>query len=177
MLFSPPINSSWVEILPDGHQGTWRTLDAMRYLVRKDVGSGFVTSCVSSILEMARQQGIYDPVAALFLYARDCIRFQEDPPGIEKISDFERTTQAGAGDCDDKSIWLATALLSLDVPVRFVVQSYGQQWDHVFIEFYSWAAWSWIALDPTADGHTGVIAGIGWRQPLNPVGYEMTYSI
>lgn len=177
MLFSPPVNSSWVEILPEGHQGTWRTLEAMRYLVRKDVNSVFVQRCVSTILESARQQGLNDPVAALFFYARDCIYFIADPPGLEKVSDFERTTRAGFGDCDDKSVWLATALLSIGVPARFIVQSYGQVWDHVYVEYWSWSAWAWIALDPTADGHTGLIAGIGWRQPLNPNGYETFYSI
>ena len=177
MLFSPPVNSSWVEILPDGHQGTWRTLEAMRYLVRKDSGSQSVRLCVWSILESARRQGIDNPVAALFFYARDQIRFVDDPPGVEKVSDFERTTRAGIGDCDDKSVWLATALLTLGIPARFVVQSYGQTWDHVYVEFYDWASWGWTALDPTADGHTGLIAGIGWRQPLNPNGYESTFSI
>lgn len=176
------LDASWIEPLPDGHQGTWRTLEAMRYLVRKDYSSSFVRSVVFSILDccvaLKGQLGAYYAVAALFVYARDQIRFVDDPPGIEKISDFQRTTEAGCGDCDDKAVWLATALLSQNIPARFVVQSSGgREWDHVYVDFYDWQRWQWIALDPAADGHTGIVADIGWRQPLPPNGYEARYAI
>ncbi len=169
-----PDNASWVEALPDGHQGTWRTLQVMAFLVRKDYRSPFVRGFVSQLLHRAQR---LRPAAALFFYARDEIRFQDDPAGIEKVSDFEHTTRAGAGDCDDKATWLATALFSIDAPARFIVQSYGQTWDHVFIEYYDFELWQWVALDPTADGHTGLIAGPGWRQPLGPQGHEAIYQI
>lgn len=154
-----------------------RTLEAMRYLVRKDQYSLFVHGIVFSLLAEARQQGIDNSVAALFFYARDQITYVEDPPGLERVADFQRTMESGEGDCDDKVVWLATALINIGVPVRFVVQSYGRTWDHVYCEYYEWALWKWVALDPTADGHTGVIAGIGWRQSLAPAGYEMTFSV
>lgn len=169
-----PVNASWVEALPDGHQGTWRTLQVMAFLVRKDYQSRFVNGFVSQLLHRAQR---INAVSALFFYARDAIRFIDDPPGIEKVSDFEHTTRAGAGDCDDKAVWLATALFSIDTPARFAVQSYGATWDHVFIEYYDFNLWRWVALDPTADGHTGLIAGPGWRQPLGPEGYETTFQI
>lgn len=162
--------------MPDGHQGTLRTLEAMRYLVRKDYRSPYVRSaiqCVWSVFTGPR----CSVVEVLFLFARDCIRYVEDPPNIERIADFRTTTELGYGDCDDKTIWLATALLACDVPVRFVVQSQGEQWDHVFLEYYDWERFAWIALDATADGHTGVTGDIGWRQPLPVTGYEMIYEV
>jgi hypothetical protein len=176
MLFSPPRDASWIEILPDGHQGTIRTLEAMRFLCRKDYKSPFVEACVWGIQEFGRQRGWSD-VDALFFFARDSIRYVEDPPGLEKVADFERTTQSLAGDCDDKCVWLATALLSIDVPVRFVIQSYGRTWDHVYLEYYDWSRLGWVALDPTADGHTGFTGRPGWRQPLASSGYEMRFDV
>lgn len=172
--FSRFDNLSWIEPLADGHAGTLRTLDVMRWLVRKD--SQLLS--VRAIIQKLTQQSGLPPVAALFLFARDEIRYVADPPNCEKVSDFAHTTASRKGDCDDKGVWLATALLCLGVPVRFVVQSYdGNSWDHVYLEFYDWSAWRWTALDPTADGHTGVVAEIGWRQPLPPNGREMIYEV
>ncbi len=176
MLFGPPPDASWVELLPDGHQGTWRTLEAMRYLVRKDYRSSYVRQKTRRLLLSMPQQG-GNPVEALFLFARDRIRFREDPPGVERVADFRRTTEAGYGDCDDKVVWLATALLSLGISARFVVQSYGEQWDHVYLEYFDWSRFSWVALDPSADGHTGIWGPPGWRQSLGPAGYEMRFAI
>ena len=168
-------NLSWIEPLADGHRGTLRTLEVMRWLVRKDFELPSVNAKIHQLLQ--RQPGI-SPVAALFAFARDQIRYVPDPPDCEKVSDFEHTTASGEGDCDDKVVWLATALLCVGVPVRFVVQSYaGDTWDHVYLEFYDWQSWRWVALDPTADGHTGIVAGIGWQQPLPATGREMVYEV
>ena len=176
MLFVPPPDSSWVEVLPDGHQGTIRTLEAMRYLCRKDYLSCVIQHCVWGTITEGRQRGWSD-VDALFFFARDRIRYVEEPPGVEKVADFERTTQSLSGVCDDKAVWLATALLAINTPVRFVIQSYGRTWDHVYLEFYDWGRLGWVALDPTADGHTGFTGEPGWRQPLAPGGYEMRFDV
>lgn len=166
---------SWIEPLADGHAGTLRTLEVMRWLVRKDSKFSSVNAKIQNLL---KRQPTTSPVVALFLFARDQIRYVPDPPDCEQVSDFEHTTASREGDCDDKVVWLATALLAVGVPVRFVVQSYGGgSWDHVYLEFYDWKAWRWTALDPTADGHTGLVADIGWRQPLPQRGREMVYEV
>ena len=166
---------SWIEPLADGHAGTLRTLEVMRWLCRKDSKLFSVNAKIQTLLE--QQPGI-NPVVALFLFARDAVRYVPDPPDCEKVGDFEHTTASREGDCDDKVVWLATALLCLGLSVRFVVQSYnGDNWDHVYLEFYDLAAWRWTALDPTADGHTGIVANVGWRQPLSATGREMVYEV
>lgn len=189
---------SWIQKLSDGHAGTLQTLAIMRWLCRRDYRSSFVGWKISSILSSYRSKGLspyqldiegnltgdqspVDPVDPLFFFARDSIRFEEDvgPNGeenFERLADFQRTTELGYGDCDDKCIWLATALLNCNIPVRFRVQSYtGRTWDHVYCE--CWKAWRWVPLDPTADGHTGIMAEPGWRQPLPATGMEMIYPI
>ena len=126
-----PITSQleWIEPLPSGHQGTIRTLETMRWLARKDYLSALVRRTVKYLLH---RQPVGNPVAVLFEFARDGIRYVPDPPHMEKVSDFAHTTESREGDCDDKITWLATALLSIGVPVRFVVQSQsGGDWDHV----------------------------------------------
>lgn len=168
-------NLSWTEPLADGHAGTLRTLEAMRWLVRRYADFFPVHATTHSLV---KRQPDSPPVVALFLFARDGIRYEPDPPNCERVASFIHTTQTRAGDCDDKVVWLATALLALGIPVQFVVQSYGgETWDHVYLEFYDWQALRWTALDPTADGHTGIVADIGWRQPLPPTGREMIYEV
>lgn len=168
-------NLTWREPLADGHAGTLRTLQVMRWLVRKD-SSQQLTSQILQNLIPATLPG--QCVESLFLFARDGLRYVPDPANLEKVSDFFHTTASRQGDCDDKVVWLGTALLAVDVPVRFVVQSYGGgSWDHVYLEFYDWSTWRWVALDPTADGHTGVWATVGWRQPLPASGREMVYEV
>lgn len=168
-------NLTWCEPLADGHAGTLRTLEVMRWLVRENYRSRGTRTVLQGLFQGAQSSSL---VERLFLFARDEIRYRPDPENLEQIADFHHTTAARAGDCDDKVIWLATALLACGVPVRFVVQSYdGGSWDHVYLEFYDWNAWRWVALDPTADGHTGVVASIGWRQPLPQQGKEMIYEV
>ena len=167
--------------LPDGHQGTIATLQVMRWFCRRDCDSAFTTAITKRLLESRPKPT--PVVETLFLFARDCITFREDtgPNGeddIERIADFERTTRLGYGDCDDKVIWLGTGLLNRGISCRFRVQSYGETWDHVYLEFWSWPLWRWVSLDPTADGHgNSPIAEIGWRQKLPVTGREMIYPI
>src|SRR5262245_43486643 len=99
MWFAPPFNGSWIEPLSDGHLGTMSTLEAMRYLCRKDYRSFFVRGYVNNFLRAPRHH--HDYVSALFFFARDRIRYVEDPPQMEKVADFRRTTESGQGDCDD----------------------------------------------------------------------------
>jgi len=155
----------------------------MRWLCRRDYNSDFVRTFAQHLLQASRPEKPKDPVETFFLFARDQIKFREDegPNGesdVERIADFKTTTELRWGDCDDKVIWLGTSLLNRGIGCRFRVQSYGRQtWDHVYLDYWDWGHFRWIALDPTADGHTGIVAEIGWRQPLGPMGLEMIYPI
>ena len=131
MRYNP--NLTWCEPLADGHAGTLRTLQVMAWLARKDSLDQRTGDTLQQLLAAAPRSQIVEP---LFLFARDGIRYLPDPQNLEKVSDFFHTTASKEGDCDDKVVWLATALLCLGVPVRFVVQSSDvSSWDHVCLEF------------------------------------------
>lgn len=166
----------WIRPLPEGHLGTLYTLEIMRGLARRDYAGPAVQAVAAYLASCG------DLAHAAFVFARDCIRYEQDPVAVEKVQDFYRSTASQRGDCDDKAVWLATVLLAAGVPVRFRVQSYDGDfwtngWDHVYLEYWDRARWSWVALDPTADGHTGIVASPGWRQTLPPSGIDWWYEI
>ena len=67
-----------------------------------------------------------DPAAlarAVQRYAQTHIRFMREDP--ERFASALRTLEWGFGDCDDKSIFIATVLASFRVPVRLVFIRYA----------------------------------------------------
>jgi hypothetical protein len=173
-------NPEHFEPLPDGHAGTIRTLELMRFLCRRDFNSPFVSLFVGNLLQGSPGRGVAE---TLFLFARDGIGFREDAgpnreENIERLADFQRTSELGYGDCDDKVIWLCTGLLNQGISCRFRIQSYtSETWDHVYCDYWDWGRWHWRGLDPTADGHSGIVAQAGWRQPLPASGMEMIFPV
>jgi transglutaminase-like putative cysteine protease len=110
----------------------------------------------------------------LFEFVRDRIEYRLDPLDTERVQDPVATLELGSGDCDDKVVLLAALAGSLGHLSRFVAQSSdGHTFDHVYLE--TDAGRGWVALDPTADGHGGVVrAAPGWR---NPTRSEWIYQI
>lgn len=154
---------SWIEPLPDGEAGTIQTLERMGQLVKRDARTPLARGWAAD-LHTGRTTREF--INECFIVARDFIRFQDDPAPLEMLQDFERLAVSRAGDCDDKVLFLSTLLEAGGVKARFVIQSYGgADWNHVFCEARDDNG-SWVALDPAADGHKGMVAQIGWRQPL-----------
>lgn len=163
--------------LPSGHWGSLATVETMYALAAKDARRATTQKTISDLLQGRTGK---DAVSVLFLFARDGIIYQDDYPlGYERLQDFDRIMQSRAGDCDDKATWLLTALTTIGIPARLRLQSYDQQywengWDHVYVEYYDWDNWQWVALDPTADGHNKTpIARPGWRQRLPLSGLDI----
>lgn len=72
----------------------------------------------------------------LHAYVRDKIRYQLDISGVETIRTPELTMRERVGDCDDKSVLLASLLQAIGHPARFVVFSFspGAPFSHVYVE-------------------------------------------
>lgn len=95
-----------------------------------------------------------DPAAlarAVQRYAQDHIKFMREDP--ERFASALRTLDWGFGDCDDKSIFIATVLNSFRVPTRLVFIRYGykrpdgtmKRVSHVFPE--ALIDGQWLALE------------------------------
>lgn len=81
-------------------------------------------------------------------YVRDRIRYVRDIRGVETLHDPVTLLRIGSGDCDDKSILLASLLLSIGHKVRFVAVSFAPgQFSHVWVQVNCYGRW--IDLEPT----------------------------
>ena len=70
----------------------------------------------------------------IFEWATSHIRYVKDPVGIELIIHPMRLVALGAGDCDDLSIFMASAFETIGIPARFVaIESRpGTGYNHVY---------------------------------------------
>ena len=171
--------STTYEELPDGIDGTFRSLDAMAECVRGEIPpdySGYLDPAIKSFADQLTKQargndrgemeGLFDFVAHRIVYI-------EHPPNEQVCQDALRTIQIGSGDCVSKSVLLATLLLARNIPARFVAQYTGDsdQYSHVYVEGQTRAG-EWLALDPVASDKP-----VGWTQPLPADGFETTWNV
>lgn len=135
--------------LPPGESGTATTLKLMRRFVHQYKKDSVVRDTALSLTSRLRQKDWVGEVNALFLWARDHIRYVRDVNGVETLQTPVVTMDVGAGDCDDKSTLLAALLESIGHPTRFVAAGYQapKRYSHVYVETRLGSRW--VPLDAT----------------------------
>jgi len=100
----------------------------------------------------------YGEVRDLHAFVRDNIRYVKDIRGVETIATPEITLDIGQGDCDDKSVLLASLLESIGHPTRFVAVGFTPGiYSHVLVE--TKIGDKWISLETTEQ------VNVGWFPP------------
>lgn len=103
--------------------------------------------------ELARRCASKDwlcEVRTLHAFVRDAIRYQLDVRDVETLRTPELVLRERAGDCDDKSVLLASLLEAIGHPTRFVALAFGAPpapFSHVYVE--TRVGDRWIALETT----------------------------
>lgn len=144
------------ERLRDGAAGNLRTLAVMREMIREDAARDLeLRRRVQGLVVECYGHDFNCEVEKLFEYARDRIRFIRDPIDVERIADAATTMADRAGDCGDKTIWLASALGAVGHLSRFVVVDFANDvatngYDHVYLEVQR-PDGTWQPLDPTPE--------------------------
>lgn len=145
--------------MPRGNAGTAKTLKIMRALVHQAVVSVQMQEFAYRVVQNVAGHNFAGEICQCFYYVRDGITYRRDPKGVELVKHPRHTIRQGVGDCDDKSILLATLLTILGREVAFVVSSKdGRNWDHVYVAVKHEGRW--VALDPTNER-----AEPGWQVP------------
>jgi hypothetical protein len=155
---APQADNAQLHAIPSGVAGTLATLKIMWLLVRKGKTSMPVRYRALDLTKHLQQKDFTGEVAALHNYVRDEIRYVKDIDGVETLHDSEHILTQKAGDCDDKSILLASLLQSIGHPARLVaVALKPHQYCHVFVE--TLIGRKWIPLETTEP------VEMGWEYP------------
>jgi len=144
--------------IPSGKAGTVETLKIMRGLVRSYKKSVPLRMTALDIVQSLNQKDYAGELRALQQFVRDQIRYVRDIRGIETVSTPDQTLITRQGDCDDKSVLLATLLEAIGHPTRFVAVGYAPgEYAHVLVE--SRLGNGWIPAETTEP------VDVGWYPP------------
>lgn len=150
-----------LQAIPDGKAGTVATLKVMREVTKAGKKSLPVRNTALSIVSALPQKDWFNEVKLLHKYVRDQVRYVRDIRGVETVQTPDVTLKLKAGDCDDKSVLLASLLESIGHPTRFVAIGFApDDFAHVYVE--SRIGTGWIPLETTEP------VEIGWA-PRNVV--------
>lgn len=143
--------------VPDGDAGTAVTLNIMKQVRNVYRRLPWVRALAADLTREVPQKSYVGQVRALFDFVQNRIRYVHDPVALERLQTPEVTLKERAGDCDDKSILLATLLESVGHPTRFIAVATGNSpsLNHVFVE--TRIGPEWVALDATEP------FPMGWR--------------
>lgn len=142
--------------LPPGKDGTKYTLHLMRQLVRQGKKSPAVRQLAIELTSGLRQKDFLAEIQAVHRFVRDRIRYVKDIHGVETLHTVERILTNAAGDCDDKSILVASLLEALGHHTRFVAIGFKPEvYSHVYPE--TWIGGKWLTVETTEP------VELGWK--------------
>lgn len=146
----PNINLSYI---PKGYQGTQKTLQQIKLLIRIGAKNFYVRQKAIDIL-LAKNippKNYLGEIKALFQWVQQNIRYTKDPFRVEMLHSALRMLQLRAGDCDDMTILLGAMLESIGHPVRLVLTGSDPNRPQLFTHIYLQVNYRgrWISLDAT----------------------------
>lgn len=161
------VPKSTLMMIPSGKEGIAETLRLMRALVRDGKKSMRIRQLAVNLTAGLDQKGWGAEIGALFYFVRDKVRFQRDIRDVETLHTADAVLEMGSGDCDDKSVLLASLLESIGHPTRFAAVGFEPgSYEHVFVETRFGP--DWLPLDPTEPVEPGWSApGIATRLTIH----------
>lgn len=144
--------------IPDGRAGVGVTLQAMSDKVKAGKADPYIRALAYNLVSRLRSKDWRGEINALFEHVRDNIRYVKDINGIETVADAVQVMKQGQGDCDDKSVLLASMLESIGHPTRFKAVGFKPgELSHVYVE--TRLGDKWIPLETTEN------VRMGWKVP------------
>lgn len=154
--------------IADGRAGTIETLKLMTQLVKEGKKAPAIRNQALFLIQDLHQKDFPGEINALFEFVRDDIRYVMDINNVETVHMPEIVLAKRAGDCDDKSILLASLLESIGHPTRFKAIAMSlDDFCHVYVQ--TRLGPRWVSLDATED-HP-----MGW-EPGGFVNYIIQYN-
>ena len=130
----------------------------------QDAKHPYIISLTRDITHNIQEGDKFAEVEALFNWFKNNIRYINDVYKVETlIEPVDVLTIFKSGDCDDLTMTFASMLLSIGLPVQFVIikTNPNEGWKHVYLR--TKVKGQWIPIDLSKrDGY------IGWEYP-NPI--------
>lgn len=147
MHLETPTQSS-LALIPEGKSGIMQTLKVMSRMVKDGKKNFQVRQAAISRTMQCIQKDYACELNSLHAFVRDGIRYVQDVNGVETLQEPQKTLEISAGDCDDKSVLLASMLESIGHPTRFVAIGFQPGvFCHVYVE--TKIGDQWIPLETT----------------------------
>lgn len=157
-----------LQAIPDGKAGTVATLKIMKEVANAGKISLPIRNLAVNLINHLPQKDYFNEVKILHRFVRDQIRYVKDIRGVETVQTPDVTLRLRAGDCDDKSVLLASMLEAIGHPTRFVAIGFRpDDFAHVYVE--SRIGTKWIPLETTEP------VEVGWS-PKNVVSRLTVYN-
>lgn len=158
---TPQTRKVTLQGIPSGASGVNATLRVMRQFTRAGKKHYPIRELALSLVKGLPQKDWLNEVKRLHAYVRDRIRYVRDINGVETVAIPQVTIEIGQGDCDDKSVLLASLLESIGHPTRFVAVGFApNSYNHVLVE--TKIGTKWIPVETTEP------VSVGWY-PKNVV--------
>lgn len=160
MMLAPQIAfNSRLLTYSNGVRGVAQTVGLMRELVRQGRIDPAILAAARSLVFLTPEKDAGAELQVIFDHVQNCIRYTSDIHEVETLSSAAQTLAGRCGDCDDKSVLLASLFEAVGYPTRFVVAGYeeGGQLEHVYVQVC--CDGEWIDADAT-EPHP-----LGWAAP------------
>lgn len=132
--------------LANGFAGVRETVAVMRALVLEARVNPVIRQAAIDLIYLQPERDEGAEIEAIYAHVRDRIKYVRDVHDVETVHDPVRVLRGRVGDCDDKSVLLASLLESVGYPTRFVVTGYdGGDVSHVYVQVA--AEGDWVDLD------------------------------
>jgi hypothetical protein len=145
-----------LQAIPDGPEGILATLKIMRQLVRSNKTNIRIRQLGMDLIRShnLRDKDWSGQIRVLHAFVRDRIKYLRDINGVETLQTPDYTLDNRQGDCDDKSILLASLLESTGHPTRFVAVGFHPgHYAHVLVE--AKVGEKWVSLETTEPVEAG----------------------
>lgn len=144
--------------LPDSVDGVRVTLSLMVRLAREYRANAHIRQLAESIVSNVPEKNFTAEAEAITEWVKRNIRYTLDPVDIEMVKAPDIVLSSGQGDCDDKSLLLASLLESAGHPARFVALAFAPDaFEHVYVE--TKVGPIWVGAETTED------VPFGWSPP------------
>lgn len=143
----------YLGFIPQGFEGTKRTLTQIQALIRDGAKDFFVRQKAIDILleKQVKPKDYLAEIKALFEWVQQHIRYTKDTVRVEVLHSAKRMLELRAGDCDDMTILLGAMLEAIGHPVRLVLSGPNllrqDLFTHIYLEVFHKGRW--IPLDAT----------------------------